>query len=172
MKTARRRDVFAAALVSSVLTALVLGGGVAVALNVPNNSVNSAKVANNSIKSEDIKNNTILDADLNRETRTYFALIEFQAGVPSLVNGEGVHAIQDVGTGSVNVVWTPDITNCAIQASMQSIGIEDVPSRLIVTAERFNAAESRDGLFMQTVTPSNVLADPASDTGYAVTINC
>jgi hypothetical protein len=172
MRTTTRRELVLVAVVSSVLTALLLGGGVAVALNVPNNSVNSAKVANNSLKSEDLRNGTILDADLNRETRTYWGLVEFNAGIPTLVAGEGVLALQEVGNGSTNVIWAPNITNCAIQATMQSIDIEEPPSRLIVTAERFDANSGRDGLFVQTTNTGGTFLDPLDGTGWAITVNC
>jgi hypothetical protein len=54
----------AVALVSVVVTALVFSGGVAVALNVPDNSVNSAKIVDNSVRSIDIQDGTLQSVDI------------------------------------------------------------------------------------------------------------
>ena len=168
----RRSELVLVALVSSVLTALLVGGGVALAVTIPNNSVNSAKIVDNSVRSADVRNATLTDNDLSRGARTYWAVVHVDAGVPTLVAQQGVVSISDNSIGSFGIVWAVEIDNCAVQASLHgNTPGGPTPGSGTVSTDAFDNL-ALDGIRVLTRNQAGTLADPATGTGFTVTVNC
>lgn len=167
-----RRELIAVAVLSSVLTALLLGGGVAAALNVPNNSVNSAKIVDGTIRGVDLRNGTITDDDLSRGSRTYWGVVRFDAGVPSLVDGQGIGEVVDNGVGGANVFWNVDIDSCAVQVTYHS-DLQNTPGPLgFITSQRFHTIDDRLGTYVTMHDTSNAAVDLTAGAGFVITANC
>jgi hypothetical protein len=168
-----RRELLLVAVVSSVLTALLLGGGVAVAFNVPNDSVTSAKIIDNAVRSRDIRNGTVGDVDLGRRARSYWAIVQLDgSGVPTIVGTDGANAIFDNSVGSFGLTWNPDIENCAVTAGLHGNTTAGTsPLAGSVSTDRFTNISS-DGIRVITRTSAGALADPPPGTGFTVTITC
>lgn len=168
MGRATRRDLFVA-VVSAVLTALLLGGGAAVAFNVPNNSVNSAKIVDNSVRTGDLRNGTIADADLSPETRTYWAIVHVNSGTPSIIADEGATNVTVLSTGRYGVTWAVDVSDCAVQATLHTNGFTSPPAGSINT---MHVVSDPHTIETRTFNASGTLAHPVNATGFTISVNC
>lgn len=116
------------AVVTAVVTALVAGGGVAVALTVPNNSVTSASIVNGQVKtldikdggvkSEDIRDGTIVRADMAVGTAAQFARVHYTSGTPGITaQSGGIAVVSEPFAGAVTLSFPVNMDNCAVVAT-------------------------------------------------------
>jgi len=117
----------AVAITSTIVTAVVIAGGVAFA-SVPNNSVGSGKIINNSIRSEDlrdgavksidIRNGSVTPTDVSPALQPYMARVAYSAGVPSItVQRGGLAIVNEPFAGAVRISFPRNVDTCAVVAS-------------------------------------------------------
>lgn len=119
---------FGVAVAASVTTAMLVGGGAAVALTIPNNSITSPMIVNGqvktldikdgAVKSADIRDGTITRADMAVGTAAQFARVAYNAGTPSITaQSGGLAIVNEPFTGAVRISFPVSMDNCAVTAT-------------------------------------------------------
>lgn len=119
---------FGVAVSASMITALVMGGGVAVALTIPNNTITSPMIVNGQVKTLDIKDGAVQTADIRDATITradmavgtaaQFARVAYSAGTPSITaQSGGLSIVNEPFTGAVRISFPVSMDSCAVTAT-------------------------------------------------------
>lgn len=183
---------FTYANVASTLALVVAlgGGGAAVAAGLAKNSVGSKQLKAGAVKTVDlgakavdsgkVKDDSLTGADISESTLTkvpaaasadvagrasnqMFAVVE-PNGTLTKASGQGIASVR-VGTGTYEVRFGRDISQCASQATSSKIGSGTPARRLIRTA---SLDAEPEGIFVDMVDTTFATADG----GFALTVIC
>jgi hypothetical protein len=168
-------------LTTAVVTAVLVGGGVAFAVvqTVPNNSVNSAKIIDGSVRSidlhtgsvatEDIRNGTIGTVDLGPGIRPAWAKVNAGPST-SLITGSGVDAVTRESPGVYKVSFDAAITGCGYVATRNAVDAEAATPSFL-TVERASGIDAFSVL-VKSWSDTGAIADFSEDNGFTVVVYC
>jgi len=132
------RSRLALVLVTAITTAMLVGG-VAVAVNIPNNSITSNKIVDDAVQSrdiqdeslqskdvedgslqgKDIKNGSIKPSDVNAALKPgAWALVEASSAGATVIDGRYATGSSRINTGIYSVTFSRDLTDCALSTGL------------------------------------------------------
>jgi hypothetical protein len=157
---------------TSVVTAVVIAGGLSMAYaspeNVPLNSVTSAKIVNGTIQGIDIKDATITPADLGTNARPRWAKVD--AGpTTTLIRDRGAASASRFALGVYEVAFDAPINGCGWSATLNDNDSSSTPPGEIGVERKPGSTNS---LLVRTFNSAGVQSESSEDNGFTVVVSC